>query len=223
MLEAFSNEISSLTDAFIFDVKRDPQIQYLTTEQQESKIGMSYTICQNIAEIKNNTVGSFYDRYKDLLAVMKIGQPDFLQELCHLSDLRNALVHFRLCDVPIVEDEGGIIRYSQEPPEVFAHLKSHHIEKGWPVVATDTESNSVEWTLRVSTNAMAIWSLTLTLDAIMYVLNSLPGEERYTDFIRIRYRARDESFKNIFTKGKCDVQEWKTQLFESIKSNGRQS
>jgi hypothetical protein len=216
-LEAFSNEISSLTSAFIFSVKRDFKDQYLPPEMLDSEIGIPWAICHVIANLKENKRGSFYDRYSGLLKVMQIEKPDILQELYHLRDLRNALVHFRLCDVPIVRGKDNLIRYAQEPPEVFTHLKSYEIEKGWPVVAAGTEDGSVEWILRISTYSMGIWSLQLVLDAITYLLDCLPAGS-YKDFILQAYMASDRSFKNIFEKGKQDVKELRSQLFSKMQS-----
>ena len=164
--------------------------------------------CQDVAQIKNDPKGSFYERYKTLLKALGIETPTCLQPLSHLRDLRDAIVHFRSCDVPIVDDSAGVIRYAQESPAVFAHLESYNINE-WPVVADEVGE---EWTLRVSTNAMAAWSLSLTLEAIMHVLNLLPAGE-YRDFVLRRYAARDESFSTVFEKGKTDVEEWKNDLF----------
>jgi len=82
---------------------------------------------------------------------MSIEKPNCMQSLSYLRDLRDAFVHFRACDMPIVEDAEGVICYAQEPPEVFAHLQSSKVH-GWPVVATDVGEAGGEWTLRVSTN-----------------------------------------------------------------------
>ena len=137
---------------------------------------------------------------------MGIEKPNCLQSLSYLRDLRDAFVHFRACDVLIVEDSDGVICYAQEPPEVFTHLQSYKVH-GWPVVAA-----GVEWTLRISTNAMAAWSLSLTLEALLHVLGLLPAGE-YRDSILRRYAATDALFSTVFEKGKTDVEEWKNDLF----------
>ena len=210
-LEAFVNEISCLTSAFLFNEENNHRAKYSTKTQREANIGMAWDNCQNIGQIKDNPRGSFYDRYKALLKVAGIEKPNCIQSLSYLRDLRDALVHFRVCEVPIVEDSDGVIRSAQEPPEVFAHLKSYSVN-GWPVVATDPVEVGTAWVLRASTNAMAVWSLNLVLEAITYVLDILPAGE-YRDFILRRYAARDVLFSTVFEKGKADIEEWKNDLF----------
>jgi len=210
-LEAFANEISSLISAFLFNEEKDRRARYSTAAQREADIGMAWHDCQAIAQIKDDPKGSFYDRYKALLRAASIEKPNCMQSLSYLRDLRDAFVHFRACDVPIVQDSDGVIRYAQEPPKVFAHLQSYNVN-GWPVVAVGTGEVGVEWTLRVSTNAMAAWSLTLILEAILHVLDLLPAG-RYRDFVLRRYADRDVSFSTVFEKAKTDVEEWGNSLF----------
>jgi len=212
-IEAFANEISSLSSAFLFNEKENPPVRYWTEAQEETAVGMGCDSCRDVAQIKNDPKGSFYDRYKALLNAMEIEKPTCLQRLSHLRDLRNALVHFRLCDVPIVYGTDGVIQYAQEPPEVFAHLKLYNIN-GWPVVSDDPEYNGIEWTLRVSTNAMAAWSLNLVLEAIIHVLDSI-AVGRYRDFILKVYASADASFSNVFEKGKSDLNVWQSGLFSN--------
>jgi hypothetical protein len=83
------------------------------------------------------------------------------------------------------------------------------------VVALDTGEFDGAWVLRVSTNAMAAWSLNLTLEAILHVLYHLPAGE-YRDFILRRYAAKDVSFRTVFEKEKADVEEWKNGLFLAV-------
>ena len=212
-LEAFSNEIPSLTDSFISNVKKDYQIESLSSKQIESEFGINWNICKKIADIKNEKYNSFYDRYKDhLIKEMQISQPEFIQELTYLRDLRNALVHYRLCDAETVVGEDGVIKFYQEPPEVFNHIKSKKV-KNWPVIASDVEENS-PWTKRISTNAMAIWSLKLIIDSIVYILDSIsPG--KYKDSIIKPYKARDKSFENVFRKGEHDIQHTESGIFDN--------
>ncbi len=207
-LEAFSNEISSLTNAFMCDVESDFDIKNLSTKQK-TIIGIDSNICKNIAQIRNSKVESFYERYKKLLSHVKISKPEYLQDLHHLNDLRNALVHFRLCDISVIEDIDGVIKYYQEPPEVFQHIKSYKVQ-GWPVIAADVKNN-IAWNLRISTNAMAIWTIRLILDAITYVLYNLP-KGKYRDFILKYYR--DKERLNIFEKGIYYIQEFENKIFK---------
>ena len=214
-VEAFANEISSLSSAFLFNEKENPPVRYWTEAQEETAVGMGCDSCRDVAQIKNDPKRSFYDRYKALLNAMGIEKPTCLQRLSHLRDLRNALVHFRLCDVPIIYGTDGVIQYAQEPPEVFAHLKSYNVN-GWPVVSVDPDNNNgVEWTLRVSTNAMAAWSLNLALEGITHVLDRIPAG-RYRDFILKAYASADTSFSNVFEKGKSDLNVWQSGLSSNV-------
>jgi len=207
-LEAFTNEISSITNAFINHVKRDFDIDNLP-DKQKFKIGIDLKICEDISQIRNAKEGSFYKRFKKLLLCLKIEKPEFFQKLHHLQELRNALVHFRLCDISVVEDTDGVIKYYQEPPEVFQHIKSYKV-KGWPVIASDVGDN-IGWNSRISTNAMAAWSIKLILNAIMHVLYNLP-EGEYRDFLLKYYKSRENS--NLFEKGKYNVEEWENKIFK---------
>jgi hypothetical protein len=216
-VEAFANEISSLSSAFLFNEKENPPVRYWTEAQEETAVGMDWDSCRDVAKIKDDRKGSlwsFYDRYKALLNAMGIEKPTCLLRLSHLKDLRNALVHFRLCKVAIVYGSDGVIQYAQDPPEVFAHLKSYNVN-GWPVVSDDPDYNGVEWTLRVSTNAVAAWSLNLALEAITHVLDHIPAG-RYRDSILKAYASRDVSFSNVFEKGKNDLNVWQSGLFANV-------
>lgn len=206
-LEAFSNEISSLTNAFMYDVERDFDIENLSAKQK-SIIGIDLNICKYISQIRKSKEESFYERYKKLLSHVKIVKPEFLQDLHHLQDLRNAIVHFRLCDISVIQDEDGVIKDYQKPLEVFNHIRSYKV-KGWPVIAADVKNN-IGWNLRISTNAMAIWSIKLILDAITYFLDNLP-QGKYREFILKYYRK--EKYSNIFEEGKLKIQELEMKIF----------
>ena len=208
-LEAFSNEISSLTHAFLYDLKTVFDIENLS-EKQKSKIGLDIGICKNIAKIRESKDDPFYERYKKLLSVLRIDKPKFLQNISYLSNLRNSIVHFRSCDISVIQDEDGVIKYYQNTPEVFNHIKSFKV-KNWHVIATDVDKNSA-WNLRISTNAMAIWSIKLILEAIIYTLYNLP-QGNYRDFILKYYRDGENS--NIFEKGKYNIQELENKIFKS--------
>jgi hypothetical protein len=211
-LEAFVNEMSSLANTLLFNRRRDNQT--VSNDVWESHSGITQDTCQNIAKIKNNRYGSFYDKYKDLIKALGIDKPVYMQELSYIRDLRDAIVHFRKCDVPIIEDHDGVIRSAQKPPDVFAHLRSHKVN-GYPVIASESDADGIDWILRLSTNSMAIWCLTLVLDAIMYVLDNL-SEGAYRDLVLRRYSARDQSFDTLFEKGKSDIKEWKNSLYSSL-------
>lgn len=200
-LEAFANEVSSLTSAFLFQEKSDRPSRQSTTAQQQENASSSDTL-QRVAAIRRNPHGSFYERYKFLLRELKIDNPKRLEELSNLDKLRNAFVHFRECDVPIVEDQEGIIHSAQDLPEVLAQLQSRQYN-GRPVVAADGS----EWTLRLSTNAMAAWSVSLALDAIMHVLDQLPAG-KHRDFVWKAYASLDPSFSTVFEFVRSDLITW---------------
>ena len=206
-LEAFSNEISSLTNAFVDDVKKIFNIDNLSTKQK-SEIGIDLNNCKDIEQIRNSKMESFYERYKNLLLYIQISRPNFFQELCHLRDIRNAMVHFRQCNISVIEEDGVIKNY-QKPPEVFKHIKSIKVN-GWPVIAADVKNNS-PWNLRISTNAFAFWSIKLILDAITYFLDNLQ-QGKYREFIFKYYRK--EKYSNLFEEGKLKVQELEMKIFK---------
>lgn len=199
-LEAFSNEISSLTHAFIENIKEDFKIEKLSKEKT-SQIGVDINICKEIEKIRNNGKESFYERYKELLKQFNISESDILKNLCHLRDIRNDCVHFRLCDISIVEKD-NVIKLYQKPPEVFNHIKSIKVN-GWPIIASDSD-NSSPWHLRISTNAFAIWSMIVVLDAIIYFLDKIP-QGTYRDFVVKYYRKNEKS--NVFEYCKNEIQE----------------
>jgi hypothetical protein len=187
-VEAFVNEVSSLTHAFLFEPDRDH--------------GSCETL-QEIASIRQDSRGSFYDRYKSLLCELDIQKPGFLADLSNLKKLRDALVHFRECDVPVIEDTSGVIRNGQDLPTDVVALQKHRYQ-GRPLVADDP---GTAWTLRIATDAMAAWSVNLALDAVIYVLDRLPtGEHR--DFLFRAYGPRDAAFPTVFAKGKRDLETW---------------
>ncbi len=210
-LEAFVNELSSLSNAFLFNFEQEDETRYLEIDKQESIIGVDWRKCEEVAKIKDSKKDSFYERYKLLLKVLDIEQPPFLQKIWYLKELRNGLVHFKLVDKPIVDDEDGVVRFAQTPPEVFNHLKNYSVI-GQPIIAPEGNDGSVEWTLRMCTSAMAAWSIDLILDAMIYVINSIPNGT-LKDFIVKAYAARDKSFVHILRKGKSDVELWITDLY----------
>lgn len=204
-IEAFANEISSLTSAFLFQEETDRTVEQSTPAQQHNVV--SSDIQRDVAAIRSDPKGSFYDRYKRLLRALNIDKPKRLADLSDLHELRNALVHFRECDVPILEDPPGMICYGQDAPAVVARIQSRE-HNGRRIVADD----GAEWTLRVSTNAMAAWCLSLTLDIIMHVLDHLPAGA-HRDFIWKAYASRDPSFRTLFGRARSDLATWWNRLF----------
>ena len=166
-LEAFVNEISSLTHAFVYD--RDAY-----SVPAQTKGGLPRHMDEDkVAGIRHDSRGSFYDRYKNL--VKGLGIPSFrhIQELSYLRDLRDAVVHFRGCDISIVLMEDDIIRSVQEPPRVFQHLKTIEVDAR-PVLGRDVEPGEGEWHLTMSTNAMGYWCVVMVTKAILHILEEIP-------------------------------------------------
>lgn len=209
-LEAFVNEISSLSHAFVFEFEQDLEIQQLEADEYESIIGISLSKCKEIAKLRDDRKsGSFYDKYKLLLKTIGIENPTFLHKLSNLEKIRHDIVHSKMLDISIVENSDGVIVPAANSPEVFNHLKDYSIN-GFPIVAGDGSS---EWTLRISTNAMAIWCIDLILEAIIYILDTTPNGN-FKTFVLKAYAAREKSFAHVFQKGKAEVVLWASKLFK---------
>lgn len=200
-VEAFVNEIASLTNAFLHEQKSDRPVRNAPRTEMEDK--PSRRVLEEVASIRIDSRGSFYDRYKRLLCDLDIAKPSWLADLSSLGKVRDALVHFRECDVPIVEDENGVIKEGQELPSELKKLQNRKYE-GQQLLAPPKGS---PWTLRLATDAMAAWSLNLCLDATGYVLNELPTGS-YKDFVLKAYACRDSNFDSLFAFGKQTLAEW---------------
>lgn len=195
-IEAFCNEISCFMGAYKDQYENNFDDVDLDKEQINAIIAFKY--CKG---------GSFVDQYKKMLKKFAISNPSILQELHSLRKLRNKLVHFSDNKLSVIEDENGVIKYFQEPPEIFNHINKEY--ENYPVIVGD---DSVEWSLRIATHAMAIWSIEMAIDAILHTLNSLPSG-RYKDFILQKYSARNKNYRTVFEQGKNDLEQIKKQLF----------
>ncbi|NQU84861.1 MAG: hypothetical protein HQ541_03795 [Mariniphaga sp.] len=202
VIEAFSNEISSLTHAFIENYEIEKLAKY-----KIAQIGVDISTCKEIEKIRNSDKESFYERYKGLLKHFNISDSRILDNLCKLRDVRNDCVHFRQCDMTIMEIDNTIKLY-QKPLEIFNHIKSIKVN-GWPIIASDSGSSS-PWHLRISTNAFAIWSIIVVLDAIIYFLDKIP-QGTYRDFIVKYYQKSKES--NVFEYSKYEIKELQKSIF----------
>lgn len=196
-IEAFCNEISSLSRAFLFDHGKE------MIPSWTDFAGISYENLNTLCAISEDSSGSFYDRYKRTNRLIAEESPGFMADLVHLRDLRDSLVHFRFCDVPIKQEEDGVIRSAQESPAVLHALKNRRIS-GKPVISA---GKGEEWTLRISTSAMANWALDLTCQAVLYLLDSLP-DGCFQKFVLERYRPRDKGYRDLYSKAKYDVGAW---------------
>lgn len=200
-IEEFCNEISSLSRAFCFDQEREPKLS------EEERAGITQEKLNKLCAVSQDSKGSFYDRYKQVIRLLGENNPGFMDNLVHLRDLRDSLVHFRSCDVPITQGNDGVIRYAQNPPAVLHALKNKRVS-GKPVVAPRKDD---EWALRISTSAMAIWALHLTCQAILYVLDSFP-DGSFRKFVIETYRPQDKSYRDLYSKAKDDIAEWEQEV-----------
>lgn len=229
-IEAFVNEISCLASAFLFSEEQNNHADFVTLEERENDIGLSFADCEEIKKIKDDKKGSFYSRYKLLIKTPKLSKSKFdLFNLHLLHKLRNALVHFRECEIPIIENLQGIIQSDQPEPPTFKDLKKIKFNNQ-PIIARDAVGE--DWTLRVSTNAMAIWSLDVTLKAILHIINSLP-EGEYKRLVLSRYQPSDEykdsvlkqcksseveiEITNIFQLAEKELEVWANELLVTKK------
>ncbi len=201
-IEAFCNEISSLARAFVFDKEREQSLSKRQTP------GIKREALDQLCALSQDGRGSFYDRYKRVLKLLEASNPALLEDMVCLRDLRDGLVHFRSCDVPIQEGEDGVIRYAQEAPEVLRRLSKKEIY-GRPVVVPDKD---LEWTLRISTNAMSIWALKLTCDAALFLLDVLPAGD-FKKFVIEAYRPRGYTYRDLYSKAKEDIAVWECEIF----------
>ena len=210
-VEAFVNEVASVTNAFLHEQKHDRPVRNAPSAEIEDK--PSWRALEEVASIRTDSHGSFYDRYKRLLCDLDIAKPACLAGLSSLGKVRNALVHFRECDVPIVEDENGVIQEGQELPSELKKLQNQKY-KGQQLLAPPVGS---PWTLRLATDSMAAWSLDLCLDATGHVLNELPTGS-YRDFVWKAYACRDSNFDSLFASGKQKLAAWWNGLKDDGKS-----
>lgn len=210
-IEAFVNEVSSIASTFLHEQKEDRQLGNSSIPLLEEK--SLRQVLEKVATIRYDSNGSFYDRYKKLLCDFNMANPNCLADLSGLGKVRDALVHFRECDVPIVEDKNGVIKEGQELP---SELKKMHKRtyQGQQLFAAPVGS---PWTLRIATDSMAAWSLGLCLDAIGHIMNELPAG-RYKDFVWRAYAYRNNDFDTIFSSGKAKLELWWNRLMDEKRS-----
>jgi hypothetical protein len=199
-IEAFINEVSSITYCFLFERERDAATQ--RPDRDTEPVGINEDSLRTISEIRLNGKGSFFDRYNRLLKPLGIMRPQFQASLCTLKDVRDALVHFRSCDVPVTDQEGSLGDGQDLPPSV-KHLEECKYQ-GVPVLASDI---GAPWTRRMATDAMAAWSLELGLNAAKYVLTSIP-EGRYRDMVGRKYAHVDRQFDTVVHFGQIELAKW---------------
>jgi len=200
-IEAFVNELSSLTHSFLFE-KAGTDYAGRSNPKQVLHAVASGTL-KEIARIRCDGHDSFYVRYKRLLCACGLDKPHLLADLSVLGKARDALVHFRKCDVPIIQDQNGVIRVGQDLPAEIAALQSQYYA-GRCVLAP---GEGQEWILRMETDAMAAWSVNLAFDAILFVLDHLPAGE-HRDFVWKSYANRDSTFSTLFARGKNELATW---------------
>lgn len=201
-LEAFSNEIISITHAFNNGVKSEGFYKL-------DKIGIENTGLQSVEQLNKKIYKNFYERYKQLIKELKIPDPKFLPALSNLKKIRDEITHYHSCEMSLIE-KNNIIKYFQEPPEVFNHLKSFNINN-WSIVAEDS-GNETSWILRISTNAFAFWGALLVIGAITYLLENIP-DGLYKDSV-LKYYGMNNGL-DVFSKSQSDILALKDKLFLS--------
>ena len=211
-IEAYVNEVSSLTAVFLHKQKQDQLLHNFNSTLMEDKI--FHQTLKDVTNIRLNRQGSFYDRFKQLLCYFNIQMPNWLEDLSSIGKVRDAFVHFRECDVPIIVDESNVIKEGQELPSDLKKLQNRKYH-GKQLFAPPEGS---PWTLRLATDAMAAWSLSLCINAIEYILNELPND-RYKNFVWKAYSCRDPNFDTLFAWGKNILTVWWESLADAETSN----
>jgi hypothetical protein len=199
-LEAFTNEIISITHAFNNGVNSEGFYKL-------DKIGIENIVLESVEQLNNKKYKNFYERYKQLIKELRIPDPIFLSALSHLKKIRDEITHYQTCDMSLIE-KNDCIKFYQEPPEVIKHLRSFKVNK-WSVVASDA-SEETSWILRISTNAFAFWSATLVLEAITYLLENIPIG-LYRESVLRYYQANKEI--DVFNKSKSEISTLQDMLF----------
>lgn len=199
-LEAFSNEIISITHAFNYGVSSEGFYR-------PDKIGIDKIILDNIEQLKSKKYSNFYERYKQLIKELKIPESNDLSALSLLKKIRDEITHYHSCEMSLIE-ENNTIKFRQEPPEVFSHLKPYKINN-WSIVASEV-NDETSWILRLSTNSFAFWCTMKVNEAITYILENIPVG-LYKDSVYKYYGAKDGI--DIFSQSQSDISALKDKLF----------
>jgi hypothetical protein len=117
--------------------------------------------------------------------------------------VRNGIVHFRACDIRIVNKE-GIITYDHELPDFCNQLKNKKFRCRDLMYVEDMrrkgEAGEIAWVTRLSTPAMAMWAMKVVIVAILYVLERIPKGE-LKDSVWRAYRPSNERYRTLFHWG----------------------
>ncbi|MFC3104214.1 hypothetical protein ACFOSU_09935 [Salinisphaera aquimarina] len=211
-IEAFVNEVSSSAHSFLFDADRDSTFISDPIHDRWDAAGIEESDLQKIASIRVDESGSLIDRYKRLLKAIDLELPARWNNLCQLQKVRNGLVHFRECDIPIVNDKDSRIRSGQKLPDFLLPLTRQKIES-WPILASNPEIEGEDWTLRIATNAFSIWALEIAMTTNSYILDNL-AEGKYAKHLRALYSSRERHFDHLFEMGLDEISNWKDYIYK---------
>lgn len=209
-VEAFVNEASSIAHSLRFMADREGRFDENADRVDKAALDFSRSELDQIASIREGGQGSFKDRYKRLLRLLKLPLPGHWDDLCLLGRLRDRLVHCRACDLPLVNGSDGAIRNGQELPRFLEPLRSIHVN-GFPVLARGAETEGEDWTLRIATNAMATWALTTVMESLAVSVKSI-SKGWYGDKLTSHYRNRDGQYESLFDMGLQEIANWRDHV-----------
>lgn len=210
-LEAFCNEMSSMVSSLCFEHLSDPFSPImLGLNRFEDVVGVSEQACRQISEIKMNARDNTLDRYKKLCSALSIGLPENYQDLFMLVQVRHRIVHFRACDINVV-DRNGTITYDHDLPDFYDHLKEKKY-RGYDLIFVEdvrkkvAEPGEIDWVTRISTPAIALWAIEVVIEGILHVLENIPeGELKHR--VENAYRPSKEDYQTLFHWGQNLVDE----------------
>ncbi|GEM_PF-1089823 len=204
-LEAFCNEFSSTVSALLFELSSNPcSVSEDDHENFIGRVGISEETCQKVASIKMNKAGSSRERYKNICKTLNITKPQNYNELCNLVQLRDALVHFRNCDLRVVS-KNYCITYDHDMPEFYGQLKKIKYRGSDLVFVADVAQNGsdhaqIPWTTRVSTPAVSLWAMEVVLLASIHIIVCLPEGKLKQKIVEF-YRPNNDGYMSLFHWG----------------------
>ncbi|MES1931096.1 hypothetical protein T35B1_00700 [Salinisphaera shabanensis T35B1] len=209
-VEAFVNEASSIAHSLRFMAEKNGRFDTHADRIDSAELDFSLSELDQIASIRECGRGSFTERYKRLLRFLRLSLPRQWNDLCLLRKLRDALVHFRACDIPVINGDDGIIRHGQEVPTLLEPLKSIHVN-GFPILARGAQTEGEDWTLRIATNAMAVWALNTVLSSLAFSVENI-GEGWYGQKLKSHCEGRDKRYASLFDMGLQEVANWRAHI-----------
>jgi len=189
-VEAFCNEMSSIVSTFEYTRDQNSSL--------EDVVGVTEKACSQMAAIKTNAIYSTLERYKKLCSALGLVLPKNYEDLTTLVQVRNGIVHFRACDLRIVNNE-GTITYNHDLPDFYNHLKKKKY-RGCDLICKAAEPGEITWITRISTPAMALWAIEVVIGEILYVLENIP-EGELKQRIMNAYRPSIPDYQTLFHWG----------------------